>query len=435
MTSATLSPLLTAAPLLGALPAEATVLHLGPGGLAGLERYPATAARVVLVEADPARALALGPRLAHLTGAQVLARALTAGGAAGSGGEAELRRYSFPEFDGLAAPRAVRRIYPGLRERDRIPVPTLGLAELRDRLGPPPEEPGQDVLVIEAAGQVRPLLEALDAAGALARFGRLFARIGTEPLFEGEGRLDTLSAWLAERGWRVEVRGAEVDPDYPLLVAEAGPGGEARAPGGPARRDEVAWLSAERDELTGMVAELDRQTAELVQRLSEAEAERDRARAEAAGFEVGAAEAETLRAETAELRSLLAQREEALASAESRLGEAEETIAELRAELAEITPSEELKDQLVAAQERAAELSQTMLADQRMALRLQSTQQADLKALQDRYATLLEEKETRDRLLVQVTRRLGDAADFLKALPEPSEGEAEQDPAPAVEKD
>ena len=276
------------------------ILHLGAGNCQELDAYLASdAARIVLVEPDPAAARALEARIGDDPRVQLHELAL-----ASKDGEAPLQRLNLPGLSSLRPPEALRELFPGLRLLDPVTVTTARPETLLAIL--PAPGAGPDVLVLDAPGEEATALDGLAAAGALTRFRRIFLHAGPRPLHAGSPPLETLRRQLEAAGYRLEAADASRDPDRPCLAFFL-----------PQAAIDTAARSAE---LETALAEA-RSATESVEAARSAEAQQ--------AAEAQKALAERLEAETCRATGL----EAALSEATTRQAAEAETLEQLRADL------------------------------------------------------------------------------------------------------
>lgn len=331
------------------LGAADTVVHVGPGTLEGRRAYPATAARVLLIEPDPELGAGLEAQIAGQDNVTLIASALL---------PVQIRpvlvRYSLPEFNGFRAPTGLKRLYPGLKRLSDLAVPALSVAQLLGRLGP---TAGADVLGIEAAGEERAILDALAEAGALDRFARVVLTCGRAPLFEGAGSAAELAAWLTGQGFDRPQIVSGADPELVTLIAGRNPLRAALAKAEEAAQARIAELTAE---LAACRAEAEARTQRLV-----------------------------LEAET--LRETLSRTMDETAALRAQLGTAEAEAAETAAREAALrTESDALQDEMI----RAAAASDRRLADLRQRLTLGQAEMARIESQFELLKDLLLRAET-----------------------------------------
>ena len=294
--------------LLAKLGPQDSVAHLGPSILYEQFRfYRRTAARVFVVEPDPARAADVRRTAMQANNIELFQNAIVVGNR-----NVTLRRYNFDALTGLCDPGPLKMLFPGLRETQSIAVDGMPIETFVASL--PKNHRRCDLLVIDSLGEEFDLLEQFDAQDALARFFHLVVRLAP-PASSNSARGKQLRDWLAARHYDRPIALDASDPDLPVLYFQRNPLGE----------------------------DLAKQTS-LVE----------------------------------SLRAQQQRRDAALSDAN--------------------------------AQARKAD------SDLRVALRLQSAAQDDLKDLQRQYADLRADKERQDELLRKVTQKLAYASDYLRRL-------------------
>ncbi|MFD3191531.1 hypothetical protein ACFMPD_14810 [Sedimentitalea sp. HM32M-2] len=185
----------------------AVMLHVGCGDAPDL---CAQAARVVLVEPDPARM----PQLRAQIRDQGDRVQLIAAAVAPETGNAPFHRCNFAALSGLDVPEALSRLMPGLATVGSRQVATLSPADLLARAD---LQGAGHVLRCDAPGAVAGLLDGLQAAGALARFAVIRLVAGAEPFYGPGSAAPELIARLQRQGYRLLAREDADDPDWPRL--------------------------------------------------------------------------------------------------------------------------------------------------------------------------------------------------------------------------
>ncbi len=295
--------------LLARLGTQDTVAHIGPSVLYERFRfYRRTAAHVVIAEPDPSRAAINNREVSRTNRVDQIESAVLA-----AGRRAELRRYNFDALSALCDLDALKSLFPGLRETERIAVNVLPVAELIAKF--PQNHRGLDLLVIDSLGEELDILKEINAQDALERFSNIVLRIARLPESTDFAPTKNLLEWLAAHHYDRSVVLDGTDPDLPVLYFQRNPLGK----------------------------NLEQQTNL------------------AASFR---AENET--------------RGAALTDAHAKIKKTDE--------------------------------------DLRVALRLQSASQDDLKDLQRQHAELRADKQSQDELLRKVTQKLSYASDYLRRL-------------------
>ncbi|EAR50118.1 hypothetical protein OG2516_18910 [Oceanicola granulosus HTCC2516] len=213
------------ADLAQAAPAEMLVHIVGTGASDVAEAPAADAARVLIVEADPQRALRRRAALAD-------DQRYTVHHAAVSGDTTPrlFLRTNFPSLDSLrpASPALLDR-FPGLRIRSRYHTMPLAPATLPGLAAASPESSGLRVLCLETPGESLGVLANLAETGLLERFEAVLLRDGQEPLYEGAAALADIRARLEDEGYLCVPEPAPADPDRPWLLARTSPAARSRA--------------------------------------------------------------------------------------------------------------------------------------------------------------------------------------------------------------
>lgn len=133
-------------------------------------------------------------------------------------GEVELVQYNLPGLRGLTAPTpALKALFPGLKERNRVTVRKVALASVVGNAG---ELPNPVRLRIDLPGAEPMALKALEDGGILAKADLVSMRCGAEAMFDGGWPRAQLQDWLQARYIRLE-HAADDDPDWPDLRLKA----------------------------------------------------------------------------------------------------------------------------------------------------------------------------------------------------------------------
>ncbi|MBC7740035.1 MAG: FkbM family methyltransferase, partial [Candidatus Saccharibacteria bacterium] len=187
-----------------------TILHIGCGtGEATPGWLTAGAARVVLVEPNPAHAASLSRLSARYNQVEVIEAAIAA-----QDGEALLRVFNLARHSSLSGAAGLTDLLPGLRQVALVPVATLSPASLLARLGP---LPGTTLLILDAPGAGLAILQGLQGASGLDAMTSIELVCTEQPQYQGAtGRAD-LQAWLESAGFALN--GTDLsDPDWPRLT-------------------------------------------------------------------------------------------------------------------------------------------------------------------------------------------------------------------------
>ncbi len=336
-----------------------TVVHVGPGDPALLDRYLALWPRqVVWIDADAERGLAL--RAAAAASAAVLTLVDTPIGA--SAGAARWQRFDLPSFDGPLGLRDTEGMYPGLRLLGSSEVACQAFAPLFASLVAPLPAGARVMLAIDRPGQELSFVESLDAA-SLARVSSLLLRGCAAPFFEGGCTHDQALAALASRSWRPREASA-VAPLWPAALLEF----DASLDAVTRRADEAeARCAAQSAVVQRLEAEVARLVAELGERREEAlRSEVARQEAVRQAGAVTAAHGDTLARLQSEIARVAAEREAQ------------------RSEVARVSAEREVRR--VEAESLARQLRD--LADARAAVQRESS---ELASVRDRQSVALDE--------------------------------------------
>jgi len=366
-------------------------------------------------------------------------------------GEAEMILYSFPGLNSLHAPTIeLMTIFPGLRERRRQPVRTISPETLRQHVV---GLPAPLHIWIDTPGAEAAILNALEAAQALEQTETLELRCGSAAFFTDAQDRVALETWLAKRQFRL-VAADETDPDWPELRFQADLSArritqlETRLDA--LSRDHETALAKLKSDLEAR----DKTLAERDAALTDAEA---RLQAKDATHTEQAAQIEKANKARAELKKELEARDKTLAERDAALKDAEarlqakdaihtEQAAQIEKANKEISALEtdfkaktqtlgqrdatigQLRQQIETGTELANRAKADLDAarqDLRLALSTQASLQTNLDDLRQRYRHLHEEKARQDDLLEQLTPRLREAAQQLRAasLPGPEKAE------------
>lgn len=224
----------------------ALILHIGAGNCAELDSYIAlNAKRIVLAEADPGRARGLMRRTAGMDDVEVLPFAVDA-----ESGRARLRIFNVPDWNSLRAPRALNRLFPGLRLLRESEVDAVSILDLIDTLDVAVD--ANNWLVIDAPGSEMPILSTLRAADRLGCFDNIVLHCGRDALYEGSASAEQILALLREHAYECLSPTPEDDPELVRRTLRVSPFKAERI----ALQERVAELLLEREEQSGIVNEL-----------------------------------------------------------------------------------------------------------------------------------------------------------------------------------
>ena len=310
--------------------------------------------RVVLVDPEP-----------HISLQQKLCAEHVEAAAYSGDGNAEMTFYSIEGLRSFSPPtRALKDVFPGLKERGRESVPTITVTSLLERL-----QPLNDPIRVwvDMPGQEAHLLDALKRTGLLERAEEVVVRCGVESFFEASEDCAAIKNRLMQEMFEL-IEADESDPDWPVL-----------------------WF---RDSPT-------------LRRLAQLETELEQTRAQNVA----------MHAELTEKTKVQAESEAALVKAERELAAALKSHQERLESL-----NARLLAQLKAEQETFEKMQRTEVSyriarrDLTLALEQQNRLQVDYESLQKQYALLCDEKTELEMLLQQLTPRLREASQYLRDM-------------------
>ena len=391
-------------------------------------------------------------------------------------GAATLKVFNFPELSSLNPDEHLLSLLPGARQTAELEVVTRSLADLVNQFDVPCDS--SNWLIVDTAGIEAAVLSALTDEDVRRRFGHIVLRTSQNVRVEENTGVEPLLEAFIERGFRVVGTEDRSDGDWPRLhlqhVGQSAKRRELESVVGALRKqseelavskselqeqlehqrlefndrmsrldeelrcanrdaeERLATLTADLEQSKGALEEgkrlqqekLDEFTATLGEKarvLSEVKVSHDeqRNRLQSDLDEARSnieAQRQEISAISADLRQKCEQLKEFESSAEharARIETLERSIEENAVAQSEATDRErEHRERLEANLERAH-------SDLAVALRVQSLRDTDLKELQERYGQLLEQRDQQHDLLVQLTRRLGSASEFLKQLNAP----------------
>lgn len=222
------------------------IMHIGAGNCAELDSHVATQAkRIVLVEADSAKAKGLSRRTAGIGCVEVFPFAV---GAESSSGR--LKVFNFPDWNSLRAPLALKGLFPGLRLLREMDVEIVSIVDLIEKVGV--EDGGRNWLVIDAPGSEMAILETLCAADRLASFERITLRCGRDPLYEGAASASKMLVMLHTHGYESMASTPADDPELICNTLRLSPFNAERT----ALQERIEALLIEREEQAGILGEL-----------------------------------------------------------------------------------------------------------------------------------------------------------------------------------
>jgi len=310
--------------------------------------------RVVLVDPEP-----------HISLQQKLCAEHVEAAAYSGDGNAEMTFYSIEGLRSFSPPtRALKDVFPGLKERGRESVPTITVTSLLERL-----QPLNDPIRVwvDMPGQEAHLLDALKRTGLLERAEEVVVRCGVESFFEASEDCAAIKNRLMQEMFEL-IEADESDPDWPVL-----------------------WF---RDSPT-------------LRRLAQLETELEQTRAQNVA----------MHDELTEKTKVQAESEAALVKAERELEAALKSHQERLESL-----NARLLAQLKAEQETSEKMQRTEVSyriarrDLTLALEQQNRLQVDYESLQKQYALLCDKKTELEMLLQQLTPRLREASQYLRDM-------------------
>ncbi|MCF3596441.1 hypothetical protein LZG00_20855 [Rhodobacteraceae bacterium LMO-12] len=311
-------------------------------------------------------------------------------------GQAPLHVFNLPDLSSLSPPGALTELFPGLRETGQRTVETRTLTSLLADLGLSGEGKARHILHLDSPGSEARILSQLGRDDTPFEFISL--RCGAQPLYSASDSAEDLVGMIEALGYRLEACNSD-DPDFPEYWMSLDH--QARALS--ALKEKLSRaeesLAVLGDERTGLAQQLTQSQDALTQakeRIAELEA----------FVREGRQTASQQSAQMAEVREKLKGAEKSLevvkrekGEIETRLTQANERITTLQADL---KTQASHRASLEAERDKARDALGT-------SLRLQALQAGDLKDLQTKYQTLLEEKQSQDRLLQTITSRMSDA--------------------------
>ena len=136
------------------------------------------------------------------------------------GDDAVLHEYSLSEFNSLAPVSGLKKLYPGLVEKQHrtVETHTLEAALKAHKLHAAPIAQ----LIIEQAESAQVLLQALEAKGQLHSLTKLWVRTSPESLYTGMPTQSELIAGIEKLGFEM-VRTQADDPDFVLVEFKRNP--------------------------------------------------------------------------------------------------------------------------------------------------------------------------------------------------------------------
>lgn len=367
---------------------DTTILYIGAGNGQELADYlNSDAAQIILVEPNPVLADSLRQRSAHDPRVQVKEIAITDNPA-----HNQLVEYNLPEANSLAAPRALRQIFPGLRALNQTPVATQTIATLVNNAGLSGDN---NRLIIEAPGAERAILKGLIEQGSLEYFGTIELAANHEPYYEGSASAEQLLADLHAQGYDSEQ--TDANSDWPRWSLKSNP-----------LKAKLKALKLEKDALTQTLqntrSELQYAQASLAQKQTELDrASQDIEQQQAIWAEQKAELEQRLSSAQSELQATKAGRDhhaQQVSELKAEIEQSAKRIAEL--EQSQQQAQQALKEQLEAAQAELASVKTEFEAGSQKAGKVEkekSALQDELKSANQKIAGLESElKQTKSWL-------------------------------------
>jgi FkbM family methyltransferase len=366
-------------------PGVDTILHIGAGRCRELEDYlAATPRQLVLVEPNPDLAAELRQRTAESTSITIIEAAVSR-----EGGTGVLSVFNVPSASSLRNPTALHQFYPGLAVKRRVPVQSLTLAELLERVKLSTDAP--NVLVFDAPGEEHALVSALLEIGRLD-VSRLVLHCSLEPLYEEARSSKDIISSLEEAGYSVNLLDNTVDPDRPIWVAQT--------------TATLRRLQEIEEELTNAETSI----ASLKTACMAAEAGREAAEAavreQTTRAEVAEASVKDYEAERASLRTRVAALEAAQESAETDLTAMRTRVTELEAACMAAEAGREAAEAAVREQTTRAEVAEASVKDHHLELvsvrkiaAEKETRLEELVSERDKLTSQLKQHEQRSTLI------------------------------------
>jgi hypothetical protein len=168
-----------------------TILHIGTGSEKVFTAYGKDA-RITLIEPNE-EAIAVLRRGTDAPSALTVVHA----GAGRPDQEDKFRVFNILELSSFCDPSGILRYYPGLRLLDTVTVKRIAITEFLD--GYETVVGGENLLIIDVAGDEGVLLEELKASGGIDRFQMVEIYCGENPWYEGSLCADEISATMARR--------------------------------------------------------------------------------------------------------------------------------------------------------------------------------------------------------------------------------------------
>lgn len=186
-----------------------TIVHLGAGLCRELKNFLTyNPEKILLVEADPERAEALKNNVVDSDNIEVYHTAVSQ-----SAGKATLHRYNLADVNSLSKPTGLLELFPGLKELESLEVKTLPPSQLIASCDL--DDNGDNWLIIDTPGEEMRILKELQKAGHLQLFKYLSLNCGRAPLYEGAVAGIKIVDWLQDEGFDLIATDDDEDPDRP----------------------------------------------------------------------------------------------------------------------------------------------------------------------------------------------------------------------------
>ena len=349
------------------------VVHIGAGAGAQVPHYTQIGfSNIFVIEANVDLYADLAAVAAQHTQVKVIKAAFSE-----AGKNTPFYQLNFAEFSTLKDPSGLSALLPGIKVAERHNVKTISAAELSTLL--PKLDPNKaDLLVVEAFGSEANILDALWAAQSLERFEYLVVRCPQECYFEDAFTGVQLVQSLKTRGFSWLDRNDHEDPDWPVYFFQRDP------------------LVTENRNLLKEIENLQTSLQQIVVANQSTQVTHDTA-----------------------LSELGTQRD----AAQNKLDQLHASHEALQGKLKEITSQRDKVQEKSEETYKSVQTSEATLKSQRsdlaIALRMQTIARNDHMELQSRYTKIKTEKEQLERLLVDLTQKLGSAASHLRLMSAP----------------
>ncbi|MCP2669706.1 hypothetical protein NHF40_02035 [Maricaulaceae bacterium EIL42A08] len=257
-----------------------TIIVVGAGEGADLERQAGEADRLILVEPRSEAAEALKRAAEGQENVTIVQAAIAADTT-----ERTFVRRNLPDASGFNAPAALKELYPGLgNEAEDTLIPQDIVSFLGSRIS---GDLSGVRLVLDVNGEECALIEALGASGLLTALGELEVHCGTRALFEGGATADWVISRFSEAGFEAGLVGAglnrivrarrnSAEPAQDSVQSKPALGQTPVSPSSEGESDRIAALShALYDQRRARTA-VEQANRELKARLGEAERRAER---------------------------------------------------------------------------------------------------------------------------------------------------------------